>query len=152
MYTYYKCKMRGWDKVLAVQFSVLQLCCKFQAVCVSLAVKKKTKKKKREKSFCLYSSVTKLQNPPTLHFRLFQSSFLWLRLAPFEKLVAAVFYVDPWAVPVYTYSIQSYCSDKQRRAIKVFIRTCRLILAGAGFQSGVESCHSPRQLPSYSRL
>ena len=119
----------------------------------SLCVSRCEKKRKREREkFLLVQQCYKTAKSPTLHFRLFQSSFLWLRLAPFEKLVAAVFYVDPWAVPVYTYSIQSYCSDKQRRVIKVFIRTCRLILAGAGFQSGVESCHSPRQLPSYSRL
>lgn len=41
-------------------------------------------------------------------------------------------YVDPWAVPVYTHSIRSRRSDKQRRLIKVYIHTWCLILTGAG--------------------
>lgn len=56
--------MRGWDKVLAVQFSVLQLCCKFQAVCVSLAVKKKNKKKKEREKFLLVQQCYKTAKSP----------------------------------------------------------------------------------------
>lgn len=76
--------------------------------------------------------------------------FAETKVGIFWELVGVVFMLIP---ALFQFTLNpTYCSDKQLCLIKVDIHTYCLILTGAGFQSRVESCHSHRQLPSYSRL
>lgn len=98
-------------------FSVLELC--WQSSDVALAVKK-------NKVFRTISACTALLQNCKIPYVTFLAVSKLLPVTEagiFWELVAGVFYVDPWAVPVYTYSIQSYCSDKQRCLIKAYIHT-----------------------------
>lgn len=123
------------------------LCCNFSAVCRTRAVKKK----KSFEQFLPVQQCYRTAKSPTLRFRLFQSRLPETEAGIFGELVAGVFYADLQAVPVYTYSNQSHCSDKPRRLIKVYIRTC--VLSDPRWsRRSAEFCHSPRQLLSYSRL
>lgn len=102
------------------------------------------RKKKRFHPFLLVQQHYRAAKSPMLHF-CFKAV---TEAAAFWGLVAAVFYVDPRAVPVYIYTRLKPIAPLSDQSLQTYVH----IVWSPAELSAVESRHSTRQLPSHGRL